>query len=87
MRFLLVLLAVLSGLVMPQMAAATRAQVAGMGSALPEEVVASPQPEVCLVPASIARRGDPIPHRQQISLPTFAAISVRTVTLSDCPLE
>ena len=87
MRFLLVLLAVLSGLVMPEMAAATRAQVAGMGTALPEEAVAAPQPEACIATRSIGVASKSLPYRQSISLPTYSALCANTVTLSDRPLE
>ncbi len=87
MRFLLVLLAVLSGLVMPEMAAATRAQISGIGTSLPEEAVAAPQQEACLAAASIGVPSKPLPYRQSVLPPTYSAPCAHTVTLSDRPLE
>ncbi len=87
MRFLLVLLAVLSGLVLPEVAGATRVQVAGMGTALREEPAAAPQQEACLAPRAIAPRAAPLPDRRLAPLPVAASVAACSIALTDRPLE
>jgi hypothetical protein len=87
MRFLLVLLAVLSGLVLPEMAGATRVQVAGMRASLREEPVAAPQPEACLAPGELAPRSDPVPDDVIAALPVSAGVQACSIALTDRPLE
>jgi hypothetical protein len=87
MRFLLVLLAILSGLVMPQMAGATCVPVAGMGTALHEEQIASPAQEACLAPRAAPPRSGSLSYRTSAPLSVAAAASESSIALTDRPLE
>ena len=87
MRFLLVLLALLSGLVSPEMAGATRIQVAGMGTTLHDEQVAAPREEACLAVGAIALPGHLLPYRTNAPLPVVAAAQRCSIALTDRPLE
>ncbi|WP_295530492.1 hypothetical protein [Novosphingobium sp. Chol11] len=87
MRFLLVLLALLSGLVSPEMARATRVQVAGMGAALPEEAVAAPQAQACLVSRATPLPSHPLRNRPNAPLPLAAVATACSIALTDRPLE
>jgi hypothetical protein len=87
MRFLLVLLAILSGLVMPQTAGATRVQVAGMGTALHQEHVAAPQPEVCRASRTVAQPHHPLPYLSDAPLRTTLRAPACSIALTDRPLE
>jgi len=86
MRLLLVLLAMLSGLSLSNVAVATsRAEVADMGSAVSTTAVSAQQREACVTGGTVARRTAPVERRKRLWLPLPAFVSACSVVLTDRP--
>lgn len=86
MRLLLLLLAMLSGLSLPNVAVATaRAEVADMGSAVPAAVQAPQRGDACIASGGSTRRTAPVERRKRLWLPVPAFARTCGIVLTDRP--
>lgn len=86
MRFLLVLLAMLSGLSLSNLAvASSRAEVADMGSTVLASAQSPQRGEACVASGAVARRTAPVERRKRLWLPLPAFVRACSIILTDRP--